>query len=292
MSLFVRLDHLDPAPWFTGNDEDNVTALMESIESHGLHNAIMVRPSGDRFEIGAGHDRTEAFRRLGKTEIPAHIRTAYTDEQWHSLFYRDNNERKPNADTKRQACRDAYTAHPEWSTRQVAAFAGCSNYLAHHVRSEMENEGMVLAANTIGRDGVEQPAKKPPREPKLPEKPAGPRDPCEHGVALDDPCADCGEPNEPEQDEPMQVSTNGQGHRTDTAAKYSPVTERQHQLAGGQRRRLVAGLSAVAGYCTGLADVDIGMALSAMDDDERSGLRERALESIRHLRRIANDISP
>ncbi|MGC9781581.1 MAG: ParB/RepB/Spo0J family partition protein [Candidatus Heimdallarchaeota archaeon] len=55
-------------------DEEKVRELAESIESTGLIQPILVRQSGNNFEIISGHRRVEAFRKLKKSEIPAIIR--------------------------------------------------------------------------------------------------------------------------------------------------------------------------------------------------------------------------
>jgi ParB family chromosome partitioning protein len=85
---------------------------------------------------------------------------------------------------------------------------------------------------------------------------------------------------------------DGRGHRKDKAKPYSPVTDRQLELARAQRRRLVAALSKVAGFCMGLDEVDMGMALSVMDNEERDGLSEQVAESIRQLRRMVAILKP
>ena len=55
-------------------DEEKVQELAESIESTGLIQPIIVRQSGNSFEIISGHRRVEAFKKLKKSEIPAIIR--------------------------------------------------------------------------------------------------------------------------------------------------------------------------------------------------------------------------
>jgi ParB family chromosome partitioning protein len=70
-------------------DETYMETLVESIRDEGLHDPIIVRPlppappreegcdlitPPPKYELVAGHHRLEAFRRLGRTEIPAFVR--------------------------------------------------------------------------------------------------------------------------------------------------------------------------------------------------------------------------
>lgn len=55
-------------------DKEKVQELAESIESTGLIQPIIVRQSGNNFEIISGHRRVKAFKKLKRSEIPAIIR--------------------------------------------------------------------------------------------------------------------------------------------------------------------------------------------------------------------------
>jgi ParB family chromosome partitioning protein len=74
----VALDRLYPYSKhpFKPYSEEKLAALAESIERDGLHQPIIVRPLPDYhgWEILAGHNRVEAMRRLGKSDIPAIVR--------------------------------------------------------------------------------------------------------------------------------------------------------------------------------------------------------------------------
>ena len=71
-------------------------------------------------------------------------------------------------------------------------------------------------------------------------------------------------------------------------APYRPTTERQHQLAEAQKRRMVTAISSVAGYCRGLEEIDVRMVLAACADGEQGTWietiqkSERALKAFRH----------
>ena len=74
-------------------DDENFRQLVESIEENGLIYPILVRPSGQQYEIIAGHRRVAAGKEAGLEEIPAIVRELDDYEATilmvHSNFYRD-----------------------------------------------------------------------------------------------------------------------------------------------------------------------------------------------------------
>jgi len=54
--------------------EETISELAESIKEHGILNPIIVRPSGEKYEIIAGERRFRATRQAGLKEIPAIIK--------------------------------------------------------------------------------------------------------------------------------------------------------------------------------------------------------------------------
>jgi ParB family chromosome partitioning protein len=78
--LQVRM--IDASPFqsrLTFNDE-KLEELAASIRAHGVLQPIIVRPSGDRFELIAGERRLRAAKLAGLTEIPSIVRR-YDDAQ-------------------------------------------------------------------------------------------------------------------------------------------------------------------------------------------------------------------
>ena len=71
---------------------------------------------------------------------------------------------------------------------------------------------------------------------------------------------------------------------------YEPQTQRQHELANGQRRRLERSLSEIDGLCTGLRDVKLPMAFACLTDDERMVWAEMASGHGRQLRALARTL--
>lgn len=58
----------------------NVSELVKSIQERGILEPLLVRPSGDRYEVVAGTRRFEAARALGLESIPVIIRELSDDE--------------------------------------------------------------------------------------------------------------------------------------------------------------------------------------------------------------------
>ena len=59
---------------FSVHDDDEMTALVESIREHGILSPIVVRPKGMDYEILSGHRRTHAAQKLGLQEVPVLVR--------------------------------------------------------------------------------------------------------------------------------------------------------------------------------------------------------------------------
>ena len=74
------------------NDE-KITELSESIKEHGVIQPIVVRKSGEIYEIIAGERRYRASKVLQLTQIPAIVRT-YDDKQSASIAIVENIQRE------------------------------------------------------------------------------------------------------------------------------------------------------------------------------------------------------
>jgi len=74
----IRLDQLHPFPDhpFKLYSEDRMLEMTESVRQSGVLTPILVRPvkDGDGFEIISGHNRVEAAKRAGLSEVPGTIR--------------------------------------------------------------------------------------------------------------------------------------------------------------------------------------------------------------------------
>ena len=80
--LMVPVEAILPSPFQSrgATDETHIEALMASISDGGLLSPVLVRKVSDsdtfpeKFELVAGHNRVEAFRRLGRESIPTIVR--------------------------------------------------------------------------------------------------------------------------------------------------------------------------------------------------------------------------
>ena len=69
----VPLKQIKVSTRLRGTDEDKVNDLVESIRGIGLLHSITVSRHGQWFHLLSGMHRLEAFRKLGRSTIPASI---------------------------------------------------------------------------------------------------------------------------------------------------------------------------------------------------------------------------
>lgn len=163
MSRLVRVDHIDPSPWadLFEHPEEHIARLAEDIAERGIQTPLHAYPRGSRYELLTGHDRLEAAKRCGLEMVPVEVRTTLTDEDDRfAYFLKDNTLRKTaNASAIAEA---ALRRHPDWSIHRVAQFAGVSPSTVHAAKERLQVvEPQLFGPNTIGKDGVKQPAHKP-----------------------------------------------------------------------------------------------------------------------------------
>lgn len=65
---------------FRIEENDEMKSLMESINTSGLINPVIVRPKKDKYEMISGHRRLKAMELLGETEIETTIKELTDDE--------------------------------------------------------------------------------------------------------------------------------------------------------------------------------------------------------------------
>ncbi len=91
----VRIDQIlldDQTPNRLNDDDDSLKELAQAIATDGLINPITLRNNNGRLEIIAGRRRLQAFKILGRTHIPATIRTT-TDSQAATIKIAENTAR-------------------------------------------------------------------------------------------------------------------------------------------------------------------------------------------------------
>src|SRR5262245_40403383 len=71
----IALIDLDPNPYQPRKDYDptELAALAQSIQQHGVLQAILVRPHEGRYQIVAGERRFRAAQEAGLSQIPARV---------------------------------------------------------------------------------------------------------------------------------------------------------------------------------------------------------------------------
>ena len=71
----IRLSAIDIGERLRALDENTVERFMVSISGVGLIDSIIVARKGRRYTLVAGWHRYEAYKRLGRKEIPAVVAT-------------------------------------------------------------------------------------------------------------------------------------------------------------------------------------------------------------------------
>lgn len=168
MSKLISIALIDKSPWTDLFDHptQHIENLAADIQERGIQTPLQVYPRNGRYELLTGHDRLEAAMRIGLREVPCEERSTLTDEdERFRHFVSDNALRKPV--WPKAVVEFVLRKHPDWSQRRIAVMANCSVSTVNDVKQYLESvEPQLFAANTIGKDGVVQPAKKP-TTPKL-----------------------------------------------------------------------------------------------------------------------------
>jgi ParB family chromosome partitioning protein len=114
-------------------DEETIGALADSIREVGLLQPVLVRPSGDGFELIAGERRWRAARRVGLQVIPALVRetddnTALEQALVENLQRSDLNPLEEAA-AYQQLIEDFHVTHEQVAARVGKSRAAISNTL-------------------------------------------------------------------------------------------------------------------------------------------------------------------
>lgn len=72
----VKISKIDEAAFTVREklDPEYLTELKDSLKEDGQWDPILVRPKGDKYELIAGHNRVQAAKELGWTEIEANVK--------------------------------------------------------------------------------------------------------------------------------------------------------------------------------------------------------------------------
>lgn len=119
----------EPAdPHRVGIDTDELSSLIESIRQEGILQPLVLRPSGSRFEVIAGHRRLLAARYLGLDEIPCIVHPELDDAGAHRARAAENLIRVQLSPMEEAIMVDALRASTNMAVDQLARHLSRSNY--------------------------------------------------------------------------------------------------------------------------------------------------------------------
>ncbi len=93
---YVDIDavHTNPFQPRTDFDETEIEGLARSIENQGLLQPVVLRKTGDRYEIISGERRFRAFKFLQRDKLPCIIKTKVSDREMLELALVENIQRE------------------------------------------------------------------------------------------------------------------------------------------------------------------------------------------------------
>lgn len=111
--------------------DEEVDALAENIRRRGLLNPIVVEATGEDYLLLAGERRLEAFKRLGRKDIPARLVKDLDYKERTMIEWAENAHRKdlPWQNKAKAICRfhlEMESAQPGWTYKQTAEEVGLS----------------------------------------------------------------------------------------------------------------------------------------------------------------------
>lgn len=71
--------------------------MVQSIKDYGVLNPVIVRKAARGYEMLAGHNRTNAAKIAGLTEVPAIVKTDLSDEEAYVKLCQTNSRKVNNA---------------------------------------------------------------------------------------------------------------------------------------------------------------------------------------------------
>ena len=104
--LRIPITAIKPGPWqarLAASEDADLENLTQSIRDRGLLHPLLVRRSGEGFELIAGRRRLEAARAAGLQDAPALV-TEASDQQCAELFLVENLQRKELSPEFRRRC--------------------------------------------------------------------------------------------------------------------------------------------------------------------------------------------
>jgi len=118
----IRIELIDTSPYQTREiSQEKVDELAQNLVNNPLTTPVIVRKTGERYELIAGHHRVAAFKQLGRTEIPSVTRD-FDDVAASDALFMDNMIEPALPDYEKYLGLVAYQKnHPESSSMKALA---------------------------------------------------------------------------------------------------------------------------------------------------------------------------
>ena len=145
----IKISKIDEAAFTVREklDPEYLTELKDSMKEDGQWDAILVRPVGDKYELIAGHNRTQAAKELGWTEIEANVKDLNdTDAMFLSL--KTNMLRQDMTPMEQgKVLNEIMQKHPDISGKELSRKLGKhENWVGERVRIALKLHKSVTAA--------------------------------------------------------------------------------------------------------------------------------------------------
>lgn len=270
-------------------DMGDLASLAASIRAHGLLHPIVIKSDGT---LVAGHRRLEAARLLEWTDIPV---TVIDVEDLLTAERDENVQRKSFSPTEAvaigQLIEDMHRAKIDEQYHALRVASGKARHGDRSSLNQIQSAGKSCEAAGIAvgmssstyreaREVVRAAEADPEKFGDLPEKmdESG----RVHG-AYREMRRRRGDATAGAQT-PATTKPKRNGLRGDKTLPYEPKTAGQKQRAAGQKRRVIDCLSTMHGVASGINNIDVPMALSVCDKEEKDAWITQAKEIVRSVR--------
>jgi ParB family chromosome partitioning protein len=114
---------VDPNPWQPRSviDDTDLAELSASLREHGLVQPIVVRATGERYQLIAGQRRLAAARRLGWEQVPVRVLDV-DDRQMSEIAIVENLQRRDLDSLEKAASESSYETALEARLREILEF--------------------------------------------------------------------------------------------------------------------------------------------------------------------------
>lgn len=270
-------------------DMGDIKSLADSIARHGLLHPVVVKTDGT---LVAGHRRLEAARLLEWKEIPV---TLIDVDDLLSAERDENTERKDFTPTEAVAIgrmieekiRPLVAEKRRENIKKAKNRTSCTNDTESQWTREIVAAGVGMSTSSYQRakQVISAAESNPGKFGDLPQimddsgNITGPFNEMQRRKAG-------GKPTPEFTGERKKIT----GFRKDKDAPYQVETEGQAVRARAQHKKMIACISTMYGVCKGLDDLDVPMAFSMCDKDERKTWMNQARDIVRSIRKFATKL--